>query len=134
MATIAKGIKKAQVGTKLVKSSRGSAAVGNSIKLDDKPKAKYTPTTKEVKNIKDATEMKNMRPVFKAGGKMKKAQNGFLSKVSKTVSGAADTAGKWIKAHQTGGDETDRQRSLPSATKTVSKKLIAKCGTKMKKK
>lgn len=30
---------------------------------------KYTPTAKEKKNLKDATEMKNMRPVFKSGGK-----------------------------------------------------------------
>lgn len=33
---------------------------------------KYTPTAKEAKNIKDATKMKNMKPVFKCGGKMKK--------------------------------------------------------------
>ena len=33
---------------------------------------KYKPTAKESKNIKDATQMKNMRPVMKSGGKMKK--------------------------------------------------------------
>ena len=33
---------------------------------------KYVPTAKEAKNIKDATKMKNMKPVFKCGGKMKK--------------------------------------------------------------
>ena len=66
-------IKKAQTGTKVtVKSSKGSVSVGGNPKLDNKPKAKYKPTAKEAKNIKDATEMKNMRPVFKVGGKMKK--------------------------------------------------------------
>lgn len=104
------------------------------------------------KNIKDATQMKNMRPIFKgkdsgvpvpkpkyvggskaqSGKTVKKAQSGIIAKASKAISGAADTAGKWIKAHQTGGDETDRQRNLPAAPKTVKPK--AKCGTKMKKK
>lgn len=71
-------IKKAQYGTKGKKAvgaegrSRGSVAVGGNPKLDDKPKAKYTPTKKEAKNLKDATQMKNMRPVFKSGGMAKK--------------------------------------------------------------
>lgn len=37
---------------------------------------KYTPTAKESKNIKDATQMKNMRPVMKSGGKMSKCKDG----------------------------------------------------------
>lgn len=36
-----------------------------------KPATKYTPTAKESKNLKDAAAMKNMRPVFKSGGKCK---------------------------------------------------------------
>lgn len=37
---------------------------------------KYSPTAKEAKNIKDATKMKNMRPVMKSGGAMGKCKNG----------------------------------------------------------
>lgn len=37
---------------------------------------KYTPTAKEKKNIKDATQNKNMRPPFKSGGSMDKCKGG----------------------------------------------------------
>lgn len=55
-------------------TSRGAVSVGGNRKVDDKPK--YKPTATEAKNIKDATQMKNMRPVMKAGGKMKKCKTG----------------------------------------------------------
>lgn len=50
-------IKKAQKGTKLTK-------------------VVSKPTLKESKNLKDATQMKNMRPVFKDGGSMSKCKTG----------------------------------------------------------
>jgi hypothetical protein len=68
---------KKKVEYKKFTSSRGSVSVGGNPKLDDKPKVKYVPTKKQAKNIKDATQMKNMRPVFKSGGKsMKKCKYG----------------------------------------------------------
>ena len=41
-----------------------------------KTTVKYTPTPKEKKNLKDASQMKNMRPTFKGGGKMGKCKGG----------------------------------------------------------
>jgi hypothetical protein len=48
---------------------------GGTVKKVVKAK-KYSPTAKEAKNIKDATKMKNMRPVMKSGGAMGKCKNG----------------------------------------------------------
>ena len=92
-------------------------------------------TLKNGGNINNYINKKTMATIKKTTAKktVKKAQDGIIAKASKAVSGAADKAGKWIKAHQTGGDETDRQRNLPSASKTVAKPK-AKCGAKMKKK
>lgn len=74
-----KTLKKAQNGT----SNRGKVAVGGNLKLDDKPKAKYKPTAKEAKNLKDATEMKNMRPTAPSTGRVKTTMGG--AKNGKTI-------------------------------------------------
>jgi hypothetical protein len=63
-----------------------------------KPVKKYSPTAKEKKNLKDATQMKNMRPVFKSGGDIKKAQFGSLIKKGvKKVVGEAKAIKSGVK-------------------------------------
>jgi hypothetical protein len=44
-----------------------------------KPVKKYVPTARQKKNIEDAKQMKNMRPVFKSGGSlgMKSVKAGY---------------------------------------------------------
>ena len=52
-------MKKAQSGVKVTKVTK-----------------KYTPTAKEKQNIKDATQMKNMRPAGPSGGRVKPSYGG----------------------------------------------------------
>lgn len=63
----------------------------------------------------------------KSGTTIKKAQSGIMAKASKAISGAADKAGKWIKAHQTGGAETERQRRIAAKNGKSMKKCKYGC-------
>jgi hypothetical protein len=58
-----------------------------------KPVKKYVPTAREKKNLKDATEMKNMRPTGPTTGRIKPTMGG--AKSGKTISKAKN--GKPIK-------------------------------------
>lgn len=96
---------------------------------------KYVPTAKEKKNIKDATEMKNMRPVFKAGGKTPKAKDGKsfpdLNKDGKVTKadilkgrGVIAKKGTSVKKYQMGGfvsnEFASKSQKFPAKTKPTS--------------
>ena len=146
MATVKK-IKKAQAGKEVGAEgrSRGSVAVGGTIRLDDKPKVKmapakiekkYVPTAKESKNLKDATEMKNMRPTgpktgrvkptmggAKNGKTMKKAQDGGYLDATEMIPKAGPMVKTKVKERSPSGDYVKKTvtRTRPSGTTKTTK-------------
>ena len=113
-------IKKAQAGKEVGAEgrSRGSVAVGGTIRLDDKPKVKmapakiekkYVPTAKESKNLKDATEMKNMRPTGPKTGRVKPTMGG--AKNGKTMKKAK--SGATVKKAQNGTTKKPKLLTVP---------------------
>lgn len=77
--------------------------------------------------VTKADILKGRGVIAKKGATIKKAQSGIMAKASKAISGAADKAGKWIKAHQTGGAETDRQRRMTGKNGKSMKKCKYGC-------
>jgi hypothetical protein len=118
------GGKKPKPGTKIFNGVTGKYDVtkknGGAVKKA-KSGGSFPDLNKDGKVTK-ADILKGRGVIAKSGAKMKKAQSGIMAKASKAISGAADKAGKWIKAHQTGGAESERQRSI-----------TAKAGASMKK-
>mgnify|MGYP003897031183 CR=1 FL=1 len=77
--------------------------------------------------VTKADILKGRGVIAKKGATIKKAQSGIMAKASKAISGAADKAGKWIKAHQTGGAETERQRRIAAKNGKSMKKCKYGC-------
>ena len=133
-------MKKAQDGAKTSATAKMAAVKGfKSIKDPD-----YKPSTKKYKNG-GSLGMKSVKAGYdknpgvtradiitaakkaKSGTTIKKAQSGIMAKASKAISGAADTASKWIKSHQTGGAETERQRRISAKSGKSMKKCKYGC-------
>jgi hypothetical protein len=148
-------MKKAQKGAKItnpaddykgMKNAKGKPANigGGEGKIPPFPKGRkgmpYAPTkmgsAKNGKSFPDLNKdgkvtkadiLKGRGVIAKKGATIKKAQSGIMAKASKAISGAADKAGKWIKAHQTGGAETERQRRISAKDGKSMKKCKYGC-------
>jgi hypothetical protein len=74
-----------------------------------KPVKKYVPTAKEKKNLKDATEMKNMRPTGPTSGRVKPTLGG--AKNGKAIAKAKN--GKPVKKAAIGAALPIAMKALP---------------------
>ena len=117
----------------IITAAKGKAQNGTAIKQQNWKKD-YDSKVKGVKGMsenekvkKGITKLESVKKTMKSGGKIKKAQSGIMAKASKAISGAADTASKWIKSHQTGGAETERQRRISAKSGKSMKKCKTGC-------
>jgi hypothetical protein len=118
-------MKKAQDGYKsnpYATMDQANKANKSVVKIEKKTTVKVAPTAKETKNLKDATQMKNMRPTGPKTGRVKP-----------TMGGAKN--GKAMKKAKSGGSFPDLNKDgkITKADILKGRGVIARGGKSMKK-